>query len=98
MTTGASVKKYQCFFPTLIRYMVKILVRKCGHIFKRLCAFQPFLETRFKPIDFKFVLLTNGNQKRIRFHGIYTDVRAGSYRRLSIKELMHLNCGVGEDS
>ena len=78
--------------------MVKILVRKCGHIFKRLCAFQPFLETRFKSTDFKFVLLTNGNQKQIRFYGIYTDVRVGSYRRLSTKELMLLNCGVGENS
>ena len=27
-----------------------------------------------------------------------TDVKAGSQRRLSTKELMHLNCGIGEDS
>ena len=28
----------------------------------------------------------------------YTDVKIGSYRRLSAKELMLLNCGAGEDS
>ena len=32
------------------------------------------------------------------FQGPCMDVRAGLWRRLSTKELMLLNCGVGEDS
>ena len=29
---------------------------------------------------------------------VFIDVRAGQYKKLSTKELMLLNCGVGEDS
>ena len=36
--------------------------------------------------------------KAMVFPVVMWDVRVGLYRRLSAKELMLLNCGVGEDS
>ena len=55
------------------------------------------LDSIFKSRD--FALLTKVRLvKDMVFHESYKDVRVGLQRKLSTKDLMLLNCSVGEDS
>ena len=71
----------------------------CSHEIKRLLLLGRRAMTNLDGVlKSRDITLLTKVVKAMVFLVVIKDMRVGSYRRLSTKELMLLNCGVGEDS